>query len=348
MRVLHLVPSLAPHDAIGTHTRLLHEALLDAGIDSEIVADEALGGAEATPFARLRRRRVDAGTVLWYQASTTSPMAAWLRTQVRARHLVTYHNVTPWQYQEGANVEVARALWRARGELTHLAPAIHLASTVSRFNARDLKRLGVDDVRIVPPLMELGDPEEPAPPRPRGSRWIFVGRLVPHKRQDRLIAALAAYRRTIDPSATLALVGKATEPSWRERLVDLAERVGVATAVEFIGDVDEQRLRAEWRDASVYVSASDHEGFGFPFIEAMSAGVPVVALWRGAVAETIAGAGLLVTEDAPRALAEAVALVEHDTTVRTSLAAEARRRREELDPARIVPRYRALVFEVAG
>ncbi|ACU54660.1 glycosyl transferase group 1 [Acidimicrobium ferrooxidans DSM 10331] len=348
MRVLHLVPSLAPHDAIGTHTRLLHEALLAAGIDSEIVADEALDGAQATPFAALRRRRLDAATVVWYQASTTSPMAAWVRTQVRARRLLTYHNVTPWQYQEQTNVEVARALWRARGELTHLAPAVHLASTVSRFNARDLRRLGVDEVRILPPLIELGEPAEPAPARPSGSRWIFVGRLVPHKRQDRLIAALAIYRRTIDPSATLALVGKATEPSWRARLVDLAAAIGVEAAVEFIGDVDESGLRAEWREASVYVSASDHEGFGFPLIEAMSAGVPVVALARGAVAETIGRAGLLVTDEAPRALAEAVALVEHDTEVRSALSAEAARRRAALDPARVGPLYRALAWEAAG
>jgi glycosyltransferase involved in cell wall biosynthesis len=344
MKVLHLVPSYASHDAIGTHTRLLHEALQRQGIDSTIVADEGPGTSGFVPFAKVLRRPIPRSWVLWYQASTTSRMASWFAAHERNPRLLTYHNVTPWVYAETTSIETARAMFRARAEIAALASK-GLATTPSRFNARDLVRLGFRDVRVIPPLIALPSTAPPRPPRPHGSRWLFIGRLVPHKRQDRLIAALAAYRASVDADATLTLVGKATEPRWAEALVGLAHRLGLAHAVHFAGELDEQALERAWAEASVYVAASDHEGFGFPLLEAIAAGLPVVALARGAVAETLGQAGILVSDGEPRALAEAVAIVEHEPRLRRELMAEGARLLGSLDPHVVALQYRAALWE---
>jgi glycosyltransferase involved in cell wall biosynthesis len=345
MRVIHLVPSLAPHDAIGTHVRLLARALAHVGIETEIVAGEALEGLAATPFASLRGRRLGRDVVLWYEASTTSPMAAWLVRQGHRPTLMTYHNVTPWTYFERSDPGTATALFRARREIARLREIADVAATPSRYNARDLARLGIPDARVIPPLVELPAPASPAPPRPTGSRWLFVGRLVPHKRQDLLIAALAAYRRIVDPDATLALVGKAPNERRLEELSELATHLGVGSAVDFVGDASEDELAAQWGGASVYVSASHHEGFGFPLLEAMAAGLPVVALARGAVAETVGQAGLLVEEATPRALAAAVAAVEHDPALRARVHAAAQERCRALAPETVATAWRAFLWE---
>ncbi len=347
MRVFLLVPSLAPHDAIGTHTRLLCSTLEQAGIDAEIVADEQLGSVSATPFRTFRRHRLSRRSVVWYQASTTSPMAAWLEQQ-RARVLITYHNVTPWHYAERANVEVARALFRARAEIARLGLVTTVATAPSRFNARDLVRFGFDDVRVLAPLLELPPSRDPVPARPRASRWLFVGRLAPNKRHDRIVSALAIYRHAFDPQATVTFVGKPTEPSWFEALTTLVARLGLRDAVDIVGELDDEALHETWGTASVYVSASDHEGFGFPLIESMAAGVPVVTLARGAIAETVGDAGLLVHDAHPSSLADAVARVEHDPALRARLHERARARLAALEPSSVAQRYRALAWEAAS
>ena len=60
------------------------------------------------------------------------------------------------------------------------------------------------------------------------------------------------------------------------------------------GEVSDAALAAYFAAADVYLSLSVHEGFGVPLVEAMAAGVPVVARGVGAVAETVGDAALLL------------------------------------------------------
>jgi glycosyltransferase involved in cell wall biosynthesis len=63
--------------------------------------------------------------------------------------------------------------------------------------------------------------------------------------------------------------------------------------------VEDDELRALYSVARVYLSLSEHEGYGVPLVEAVLAGVPVVARDAGAVRETLDGAGVLVGVEAP-------------------------------------------------
>lgn len=104
-------------------------------------------------------------------------------------------------------------------------------------------------------------------------RVIVLGRLVPHKRVDlvlRAVAALAERR----PALTLDVCGKGPE---RERLGQLAAELGIADRVRFHGFVDEATKQELLRRATVQVCASDVEGWGQVVIEAAAYGVPTVA-----------------------------------------------------------------------
>jgi len=89
-------------------------------------------------------------------------------------------------------------------------------------------------------------------------------------------------------------------------------------------------LGARYRVADVYVSASEHEGFGVPLLEAMAHDVPVVAYASTAVPETAAGAALLVDDKSPTVLAAAVHRVISDPPLAAGLVAAGRRRLGEL------------------
>jgi glycosyltransferase involved in cell wall biosynthesis len=85
---------------------------------------------------------------------------------------------------------------------------------------------------------------------------------------------------------------------------------------------------------------SEHEGFCIPLLEAMAAGVPVLAYAAGAVPETLGGSGVLVREkDYPR-IAEMMAALLADGPLRAGVIARQRERLAAFDPAALERRLR--------
>jgi glycosyltransferase involved in cell wall biosynthesis len=145
-----------------------------------------------------------------------------------------------------------------------------------------------------------------------------------------LIKLLWYYRR-IDPEARLFLVGPPWVPSYAEWLQELAEMLGLADAVVFTGHVSQQDLVTYYRLADIYVSMSEHEGFGKPLIESMYFGIPVLAYAAAGVPETMGGTGVLFREKDYEALAELVDMFIKDEALRNRIIAR-ERVKEFLEP----------------
>ena len=86
-----------------------------------------------------------------------------------------------------------------------------------------------------------------------------------------------------------------------------------------LGKVSDTQLRSAFAGAGVFVSVSEHEGFGVPILEAMAAGVPVVAFGAAAVPETMGGAGVLLRTKDPAVVAATVQAVQSDPELRARL-----------------------------
>ncbi|MGH9149543.1 MAG: glycosyltransferase family 4 protein, partial [Acidimicrobiales bacterium] len=233
-----------------------------------------------------------------------------------------------------------------------------LAIAVSRYNEAELRQAGFARTVVVPLFVDLGGTEReggparaglsaapaPAPATgPGGARWLFVGRLIPNKAQHDLIKALAAYRRLYDPGATLDLVGKPMLAGYAGTLHRFAAAAGVGGAVRFLGSVGPAGLARLYRQASVVVCLSDHEGFCAPLVEAMGHGVPVIAFDAAAVAETVGGAGVVLADKAPVRVAAAVQRVLRDAGLRAALVARGRARAAEFSIDRTAARLQAVV-----
>ncbi len=101
--------------------------------------------------------------------------------------------------------------------------------------------------------------------------------------------------------------------------------------VHVMGSVDDEVLAAMFRRAMAFVTASEHEGFCVPLLEAMAFDVPVVARACAAIPETVGDAGLLLPPWAGSELiGEAIARVIDDSALRDDLVARGRRRLGEL------------------
>ena len=151
---------------------------------------------------------------------------------------------------------------------------------------------------------------------------LHVGARRPHKNQVVLVRALRALvGRGVD--ADLVLVG-----GRDERVVDPTVRE-LATLppgrVHELDRIDESDLRALYAGAAVFAFPSHVEGYGLPVLEAMRAGLPVVATTAPAVAEAAAGGALLVDPADPVAWADALGAVLADHRLAGDLRARGRR-----------------------
>ncbi len=182
--------------------------------------------------------------------------------------------------------------------------------------------------------------------RGAGAAWLFVGKLLPHKAAHDLLQSLAVYRRIFDGSATLTLVGGEPVPSYSAAVRELADALGLAGAVHFLGRVDDRTLESAYRSADVLVCLSDHEGFCFPLLEAMRHRVPVVAFGTAAIPETIGDAGLVLRHKDPLTVAAAVDRVTGDRSLRDRLDAAAQRRLGTFAPTAVAARFVAEVNRI--
>lgn len=123
---------------------------------------------------------------------------------------------------------------------------------------------------------------------------LFVGRLAPEKRVDRLLHAFC-YLQNLLTDVCLVLVGDGPQ---REYLQDLAGELGVAERVIFAGRVEGYPLYAWYRLGGVFALASEFEPFGAVVNEALLAGMPVVCSNKAGARVLIHGGGNGMVVDA--------------------------------------------------
>ncbi|GAA6747090.1 glycosyltransferase family 4 protein [Thermus brockianus] len=182
--------------------------------------------------------------------------------------------------------------------------------------------------RVVPPerirVVWNGVPDTPlrADPGRHPPRIVMVGRFAPQKDHALLLRALAGLRGL---PWRLDLVGQG---SLLPEVRALAERLGLGERVRFLGKrLDVDRILA---DAQVFVLASNWEGLPLSVLEAMRAGLPVVASDVGGVREAVleGRTGYLVPRGDEGLLRERLALLLQDPHLRVALGSEGRRRYE--------------------
>ncbi len=206
-----------------------------------------------------------------------NPSAFWALVDPAARAL-------PWIVHWHADVSPDMPDWRVRlayrayrpFEQAVLARASAIIATSQPYlDASDALARWHSKVRVIPLGIDGGpgdDPRDvPVPPSPEALRLLAVGRLSHYKGFDILLDALAHV-----PDARLVLVGTGEEDA---KLRERARVLGLADRVSFRGDVDDGSLRALYRAADVFVlpSLDRSEAFGIVLLEAMRAGLPVVA-----------------------------------------------------------------------
>ncbi len=271
--------------------------------DLKALGDAKLSGAASRPLrilsesTALSRGSVDVDVVHHFGGRLPALRAA------RPAHVVTVHDLQPvhqpanfsWVKRRYLNWALPRSVTKAEIVATPsewVGESIVDAYGVSPTRVRAVSSTWDDDDRVDPALAE----------RFADRRVILYPAVThPHKAHDVLIRAvdeLARHRSDV----VLALPGG--EGSAEAAVRRTIESVGAS--VERLGRVTAPELRGLLASAGVLAFPSDYEGFGLPVLEAMRAGIPVVAGGAVAVAEVLGGTGRVVAHPDPSAWAAAL------------------------------------------
>lgn len=310
-------------DAITDQALLIQRWLRDLDFKSEIFArhmhhdmDEGI-----RPMGGYLRDRNEEWGI--YHHSIGSDVPDFLIRQ-GLRLILIYHNVTPPEFFEVSDPLHAHLARLGMQQLATLQPHTGLALADSRYNEADLKRAGFECTGVQPICLRTERYDVPlnehlAAKLTRSKpRMLFIGRVVPNKRQEDLVKLLTALRR-IHPLTHLYLVGDSWGGGYDRWVEQFADELGVSSGVTLVGKVSQEDMVTYFRMADIYVSMSEHEGFGVPLIESMYLGVPVVAYGAAAVPETMADAGVLFYRKEYERLAELIDLLLTDDALRGRL-----------------------------
>jgi glycosyltransferase involved in cell wall biosynthesis len=214
------------------------------------------------------------------------------------------------------------------------------------FLGERIRALGVPEgrLRTIPNGVRLS---EPAPrSASAGLSVLAMGSLTPKKGFDILLQAFRLVRQAT-PEARLTIAGDGPEGA---RLREQARALGLKDGVRFAGVVTGDAKTVLFAEARLFVSSSRREPFANANLEAMAAGLPIVATRVGGNVEMVEDGvtGLLVEPESPTALAAGVRRVLADPRLAEIMGRAARVRVASFGWERMVDRYETLYREIAA
>jgi glycosyltransferase involved in cell wall biosynthesis len=238
------------------------------------------------------------------------------------------HNVLSLPSAVGASRDVSRLRrwyrpWALARTLRRATEIAAVSEHLRRLLLADYPSFDESRIRVVPLGADAAWAQRPD--RPASGRVLVVSALWDYKRVDLALEAFARLGESL-PDATLRVAGPGSR-SAAKALEGLAARLGVGGRVELLGHVPRADMAGlyEWADVVLHLSLV--ESFGLPVLEAMAAGVPVVATRTGGVAEIGGDAPVWLEESATaEETAAALARVLTDEPLRAEVA---RRGREQ-------------------
>jgi glycosyltransferase involved in cell wall biosynthesis len=225
---------------------------------------------------------------------------------------------------DGVRSSRADLIWKTR--VSRLAAASDYIITVSESSAHDIASFAprsAGKIRVIPHGIDHSrfhanrDPKSDAdlaglslPDR----YFLYVGNLDPRKN---VLALIEAARRVFESTGVPLVIAGA--PAWDSgAILDAAKNT---VGVQYVGRVSEEQLLPLMQNAFAFCFPSTYEGFGFPVLEAMASGTPVLCSDRGSLSEVAGDAALVLKDIGPDAIETGMRELAADESLRSDLSA---------------------------
>jgi len=213
------------------------------------------------------------------------------------KKILVYHNITPSHFFKN-NLFLQQICDEGRVQLKDAKNYMISSYTDSHYNKKELDYFGFDSPEVLPILIDFTKKKKVTPNQEILKRYsgtfniLFVGRIVQNKCQHQLIDT-AYFLKQQGLNFKLFIVGGASQVDYLEYLHRYIDNLSLNEQVIITGKVDDSDLAAYYKNSDLYLSLSEHEGFGIPLIEAMRYDTPVLAFNTCAIETTISKNGLL-------------------------------------------------------
>jgi glycosyltransferase involved in cell wall biosynthesis len=275
---------------------------------------------------------------------------------IRCRSVVTIHDCIHLMFPQYLPNKLALAY--ARTSIGMAARRATRVMTVSESSKRDILRYVDTEPDKIDVIYNAYDERFGVEPReedvvrvrerfPLHDEFVlYAGNVKPHKNVERLIQAFDLVRKRGLDHLKLVIIGD--EVSKYAALRRAVHKHQLHKYVRFLGYLPEETLAVMYRLAGVFVFPSLYEGFGLPPLEAMASGTPVVTSNVSSLPEVAGDAAILVDPYEPAAIADGIATVLTDETIRRSLRAKGIERARQFSWESSVRRVREIYGEASN
>ncbi len=323
MKVHQICARLQFGDAVTNDVLGIHRFLLEKGLESHVYAhytDDYYAGVNEGEEFYARKFLKDKKSLLIYHYSVYDDNYR-LYQRSKNRKVLIYHNITPPRFFQPYSLELAEICRKGRELLPSLRHC-DLALGDTDYNRQELLQAGFDPAAtgVLPIFIDfqkMEDEDEDLTERLRTNtvNILFLGRMVPNKRIEDLIAFFAYYHNRVNAASRLWVVGSSWLSDYNRKLLKLVQRNGLLGKVSFpggAGGVTDKELVSYFRSAQIFMTMSEHEGFCVPLVESMYHSLPIFAYAEAAVPETLGGCGVLFHRKVYPVIAAAVEEVLRD------------------------------------
>jgi len=218
----------------------------------------------------------------------------------KCKVILKYHNITPANFFKNYNKYLTLSLRDSRKKLEEIIQSgfIDYYWVDSYYNAEELIANNVDEknIKIIPPFHKIHDFDnvkidtELREQLNNGAyQMLFVGRVAPNKGHKHLIETIKSYKEEYGNNIHLNIIGSISCElrGYYKELKKLIKDYKLDDMISFYDHVTFEQLNTFYATADLFLLMSEHEGFCVPILEAQYHNIPIIALDRAAVKETL-------------------------------------------------------------
>lgn len=333
--VLIVVPWYSEHDAISNDAYWQQQYLLSKGIKCHLYAEGYSTNLKhrLITYNECQRLISEPRNLLIYHHGVYWIQGESIFNQARCSLCIKYHNITPPEFYRPYDRISTYATEMGRDQTARFLKSgkIWLCMADSAYNIDDLRAysLLMPHSEVVAPFTHITDFDSVEADNViaqelrsgRNKNLLFVGRVVPNKGHSHLLHVLTRYIDFYGADIRLNIIGAVSlsEDLYFVELENLISSLSLGRNVAFHQKIGLKGLKAFYENSDVFLLMSEHEGFCVPILESQYMGLPIVALDRAAVGETLGENQILSKDLDYDFFACAIRHVTDNTSVRESL-----------------------------
>jgi len=296
----------------------------------------------------LRKINTDLNLVLWHPGDQ---VAFHVKRRLKTPYILIYQGFTPFKFVPNHISKLN--LLRTYLSFSVTLPAADAVVAISESMRAELKQhFSIINLVKIPNGIDTKRFMSNLPPEPIFEKYnvsdqftlLYVGRIAYSKGLLNLLKAARIVKCRFS-DFQLLVAGKGT---LEREIQETAKRMGLSQNIKLLGFVPDHLLPHLYSFCDIFVFPTLWEGFGYPPLEAMASGKPVIASSVPSIREVVGDAGILVPPNNPRVLAIEILELIDNKKKRSHLGTKARHRAQKFDWSMIISRYKKLLESLAS